>query len=82
MLRHEVLEIHGHSTQYPPTHLERFQYLNSIHAKYVTEVVWIYLPLTVQDKITAVGAMSSLEEPFYLTVSAREKGSTLSQAQD
>lgn len=67
---HLVHEIHAHS-KFHSTHLERFDYLCSMFDQ---EIVWIYIPLTVQDQITAIEIRKYVtedERPHYFTVSRR-----------
>lgn len=68
---HEIVDIHAHSTRYPPTHVEKFKYLEAIHASGQDDgLEWIYMPLTAQDAITAVRARRFVDPtaPHYFTV--------------
>ncbi|KAM0258087.1 hypothetical protein ACHAQJ_003992 [Trichoderma viride] len=68
-----VMEIHGHSTRHAPTHLERFEYINT---RYDGRIVWIYVPLTAQDAITAVGVRKNvtIAQPHYFTFYTKTGG--------
>ncbi|PKK41124.1 hypothetical protein CI102_14443 [Trichoderma harzianum] len=63
---HLVHEIHAHSKRHS-THLERFEYLRSMIGH---EIVWIYIPLTAQDQITAIDIrkyVTEKERPHHFT---------------
>ncbi|KAJ4864924.1 hypothetical protein T069G_01454 [Trichoderma breve] len=64
---HLVHEILAHSKRHS-THLERFDYLRSI---FDHEIVWIYIPLTAQDQITAIDIrkyVTEEEAPHHFTI--------------
>lgn len=72
---HCVIDIHAHSTRYPPTHVEKFKYLETMFTSAMDyEVEWIYMPLTAQDTITAVRARTQVtpDTPHYFTVRSEE----------
>ncbi|OPB38363.1 hypothetical protein A0O28_0014680 [Trichoderma guizhouense] len=64
---HLVHEIHAHSKRHS-THLEKFEYLRSM---FDHEIVWIYIPLTAQDQITAIEIrkyVTEEERPHHFTI--------------
>ncbi|KAL7804295.1 hypothetical protein V8C43DRAFT_320760 [Trichoderma afarasin] len=64
---HLVHEIHAHSERHS-THLERFEYLRSM---FDHEIVWIYIPLTAPDQITAIEIrkyVTEEERPHHFTI--------------
>lgn len=71
MRDHCVIDIHPHSTRYPPTHVEKFRYMEEMFTSAAgDDVAWIYMPLAAQDEITAVRARTQVtpDTPHYFTV--------------
>ncbi|KAL7950230.1 hypothetical protein V8C42DRAFT_309859 [Trichoderma barbatum] len=66
-LRKQVVrEIYPHSRRHS-THVERFQYLRS---SFDHQLAWIYIPLTAQDKITAIEVRKNItmDSPHHFTI--------------
>ncbi|PON29443.1 hypothetical protein TGAM01_v201692 [Trichoderma gamsii] len=58
---HCIIDIHPHSTRYPPTHVEKFKYMEAMFTSPAPDgVEWIYMPLTARDEITAIRARTQV----------------------
>ncbi|PTB45506.1 hypothetical protein M441DRAFT_131140 [Trichoderma asperellum CBS 433.97] len=67
---HHIVDIHAHSTRHPPTHVEKFKYMEAMFASARDDgIEWIYMPLTAQDVITAIRARKHVlpKTPCYFT---------------